>query len=54
MFRIVFRYKDKMSKGEWRTQECTVSSLVEAKKIYGLDTDPSIEEYQILEVQKLQ
>ena len=33
MVKVVFRYKDEMSKGEWRTQECLVSSVEEAKRI---------------------
>jgi hypothetical protein len=53
MKHIVFRYKDEMSKGEWREQECLVSSVEEAKRIYGLDgSDPSLEEYEIVSVEE--
>ena len=47
MKEIKFRYKDKISKGEWRQQHCIVESIEECKKIYGLGVDC---EYEILEV----
>ena len=51
MVRVVFQYRDNMSKGEWREQECLVSSVEEAKRIYGLDgSDPTLLEYKIIEV----
>ena len=34
-----FKYKDYLSKGEWRTQHCTVESINECIRIYGLDED---------------
>ena len=37
MLNITFKYKDAMSNWEWRTQSCTVSSVEECKRIYGLD-----------------
>ena len=36
---ITFKYKDYLSKGEWRTQHCTVESVNECIRIYGLDDD---------------
>lgn len=53
MVKVKFRYKDEMSKGEWREQECLVSSVEEAKRIYGLDgSDPSLEECEIVSVEE--
>lgn len=37
MKHIVFEYKDAYSHGKWNRQECYVSSLSEAIKIYGLN-----------------
>lgn len=37
MRHIVFEYKDEWTHGEWRRQECTVRSLAECIRIYGLD-----------------
>lgn len=39
MLSITFKYKDYLSKGEWRTQHCTVDSINECIRIYGLDDD---------------
>lgn len=50
MVRVVFRYRDEMSNWEWRTQECTVSSVEECKEIYGLGIDC---DYEILSVKNL-
>lgn len=50
MLNIKFRYKDALSKWEWREQQCTVSSVDECKKIYGLGVDC---EYEILEVEEV-
>lgn len=36
MIRIVFEYRDAFTNGEWREQECVVSSMEECKRIYGL------------------
>lgn len=44
---IVFEYADSMSNWEWRKQECTVSSVEECKRIYGLGIDC---EYRIISV----
>lgn len=46
MVHIKFKYRDEHSHGKWNTQECTVPSVDECKKIYGLDTC----EHEILEV----
>lgn len=51
MLNIKFRYKDAMSNWKWRTQSCTVSSVEECKRIYGLDEADV--EYKILEVKEV-
>jgi hypothetical protein len=54
MLKIRFRYKDNYSFGEWREQECTVSSVEKCKEIYGLDgSDPTLEDYQIISVERI-
>lgn len=53
MLEIKFKYRDEMSRGEWRTQSCVVSSIQECKKIYGLDDDPTIYEYEIISVEEI-
>ena len=50
MLHIVFEYRDDMSRGEWRRQECVVSSVAECKKLYGIGIDC---EYRILEVKEV-
>ena len=50
MLHITFEYCDEMSGGEWRQQECDVSSVAECKKLYGLGIDC---EYHILKVEKI-
>jgi hypothetical protein len=53
MVRVVFQYKDEMSNGEWREQECLVSSVEECKRIYGLDgSDPTVLDYKIIKVEE--
>ena len=42
---IVFEYRDRFTKGEWREQECWVGSVQECKEIYGLGIDC---EYRII------
>jgi len=49
MVEVTFRYKDKYSNGEWRTQHCVVSSVDECIKIYGLGIDCT---YEIVEVKE--
>ena len=51
MLNITFKYKDAMSNWKWRTQSCTVSSVEECKRIYGLDEADV--EYKILEVKEV-
>lgn len=53
MLRIEFRYKDKLSKGEWRYQECIVESFGECRRIYGLDSDPDVLEYEFLDSEEI-
>lgn len=50
MLHIKFKYRDEMSNWEWREQECTVESVVECKKLYGLGVDC---EYQIISVEEV-
>lgn len=50
MLHIKFKYADAMSNWEWRKQECTVSSVEECKRIYGLGIDC---EYEILSVEEV-
>lgn len=50
MLHIKFKYRDEMSKGEWREQECIVSSVKECKDLYGLGVDC---DYEILSVEKV-
>lgn len=52
MVHVVFEYKDSLSKGEWRKQECFVSSVEQCKKIYGLGIDPDCE-YRIIKVEEV-
>lgn len=47
MVHIVFEYADQLSNWEWRKQECTVRSLEECIRIYGLGVDCK---YRILSV----
>ena len=51
MLKIKFRYADALSNWEWRTQHCTVSSVEECIRIYGLGVDC---EYEILEVKEIE
>ena len=50
MMHIKFKYKDSLSEWKWREQECTVSSVAECKKLYGLGIDC---EYQIISVEEV-
>jgi len=50
MLHIIFKYRDEMSKGEWRTQECVVESIAECKKLYGLGIDC---EYKIISIKEV-
>ena len=48
MVHIKFRYRDEMSKWEWREQECTCESVDECIKWYGLGIDC---DYEIISVE---
>ncbi len=48
MLEITFKYRDAMSNWQWRTQSCSVSSLSECIRIYGLEE--SDVDYEILDV----
>lgn len=50
MLHIRFRYRDELSGWEWREQECTVSSLEECKRIYGLGIDC---EFEIISIENV-
>ena len=50
MLRIKFEYRDAWSHGEWRKQECVMSSVSECIRIYGLGTDC---EYRIVSVEEV-
>ena len=50
MYKIKFKYRDKLSNWEWREQSCTVSPVDECKRIYGLGIDC---DYKILSVEKI-
>ena len=50
MLHIVFEYADAMSNGEWRRQECVVSSVKKCKELYGLGVDCS---YRIVSVEEV-
>jgi len=50
MLEITFRYADAMSNWEWRTQKCTVDSVEECKRIYGLGIDC---EYEITKIKEI-
>ena len=50
MLHIKFKYRDSWSGWEWRTQECTVSSVTECIRIYGLGEDC---EYKITSVEEI-
>lgn len=50
MVKVKFEYRDEMSKGEWRQQECIVSSVQKCKEIYGLGIDC---EYRIIDVEEV-
>ena len=50
MLRIVFEYRDRYCFPKWNQQECTVSSVEECKRIYGLGVDC---EYKIISVEEV-
>ena len=50
MLRIKFEYRDEYTNGQWRTQECVMSSVEECKRLYGLGVDC---EYRIISVEEI-
>lgn len=50
MLRIKFEYRDEYTNGQWRTQECVMSSVEECKRLYGLGVDC---EYRIISVKEV-
>ena len=50
MLHITFEYADEMSNWEWRQQECTMSSVEECIKFYGLGIDCK---YRIINVEEI-
>ena len=50
MKEITFKYRDSYSNWEWRTQHCTVESVDECIRIYGLGSDC---DYEIVEVKEI-
>lgn len=50
MVKVKFKYRDDYTHGEWREQECQVSSLEECIRIYGLGEDC---EYEIISVEEI-
>lgn len=50
MLKIKFRYADALSNWQWRHQQCTVSSVEECIRIYGLDEC----EYEILSIEEVE
>jgi hypothetical protein len=51
MLHIKFRYKDTFTHGNWRSQCCTMESVEQCIKEYGLD-DPDVE-YEIISVEEV-
>ena len=50
MLNIKFEYRDEMSNWEWREQQCTVNSVEECKRIYGLGVNC---DYRIVSVEEV-
>ena len=50
MVSVKFRYRDAWSNWQWREQSCTVSSVAECIKIYGLGVDC---DYEIISVEEV-
>ena len=51
MLSIIFKYKDYLSKGAWRTQHCIVESVYECIRIYGLDDNDV--EWELISVEEI-
>lgn len=54
MVEVKFKYKDAWSHGEWRTQKCTVRSVEECIRIYGLGIDCDYEIISVTEIKEKQ
>ena len=52
MLNIKFKYRDELSNWEWREQECTMSSVKECVKVYGLGVDCDYEIIAVTEVKR--
>lgn len=52
MKEITFKYADAYSGWQWRTQHCTVESVDQCKRIYGLYDDDVM--YEIIEVKEVE
>ena len=52
MLSIVFEYADELSKWEWRRQQCTVSTLEECKRIYGLYPEQPVK-YRFISIEEV-
>lgn len=50
MVHIVFEYRDDYTNGEWKKQECIVTSLAKCKELYGLGIDC---EYRIISIEEV-
>ena len=50
LLRIEFEYKDAYTHGEWRRQTCTMRSVEECVRHYGLGVDC---EYRIVSVKEI-
>lgn len=51
MVEVTFQFKDKYTRGDWRTQSCVCDSVEECKEMYGLGYDC---EYRILNVEEVE
>ena len=52
MKRITFRFRDAESQWKWKTQHCTMESVDECLKMYGLGFDRDCE-WEILEIEEI-
>ena len=52
MKKITFKFRDSMSNWEWVTQQCTVESINEFIRIYGLNNFDV--EYEIISVEEVE
>lgn len=52
MLSITFKYRDNLSNWEWKTRHCTVSSVEECIRIYGLNNGDV--DYKIIEIKEVE